>query len=473
MIQQFRMILSRNMFLPIARKVLFLFALLFSALTMAQVQIEIKIPDYALQEVRVFEFEDYYTNKEKLIQLLSTDKDGVCMLNFKTSTVKKISIKTNQTRAFFYAEPDSMYHLQLGKPDTNAVQTLGLEIPVSIYFSNKQEHSLNHQIIYFEQLVSEFYAANNIYFAKPRILQKELLNFKNEILKKEFPNPSAFLKTYIDYSIATIEETIFMNDAYQFKKYFSGSIQYHHPIYMQYFATFYKQYLKQISLKTKGEKLTYEINEMHSYEKAMNTILKADTLLKNDTLRELILLTGLREWYYLKDNNRNNISMLMNFIALKGLSKENRTIAKNLLDDISILEVGKAAPELELNHSKYKSLTDLKGNYVYINFWATWNVESLQELKYIQKLDQKYGNRVIFISIATGENLQEEKKHFSNNKYNWILLHDTDKRIRNEYQIKSIPHYVLLDTEGDIIKGNAPAPSNNMDHFLKQLIRKK
>jgi hypothetical protein len=227
-----------------------------------------------------------------------------------------------------------MYHLQLGKPDTNAVQTLGLEIPVSIYFSNKQEHSLNHQIIYFEQLVSEFYGANNIYFAKPRILQKELLNFKNEILKKEFPNPSAFLKTYIDYSIATIEETIFMNDAYQFKKYFSGSIQYHHPIYMQYFATFYKQYLKQISLKTKGEKLTYEINEMHSYEKAMNTILKADTLLKNDTLRELILLTGLREWYYLKDNNRNNISMLMNFIALKGLSKENRTIAKNLLDDI-------------------------------------------------------------------------------------------------------------------------------------------
>ena len=92
-----------------------------------------------------------YTNKEKLIQLLSTDKDGACMLNFKTSTVKKISIKTNQTRAFFYAEPDSMYHLQLGKPDTNAVQTLGLEIPVSIYFSNKQEHSLNHQIIYLKK----------------------------------------------------------------------------------------------------------------------------------------------------------------------------------------------------------------------------------------------------------------------------------------------------------------------------------
>ena len=32
---------------------------------------------------------------------------------------------------------------------------------------------------------------------------------------------------------------------------------------------------------------------------------------------------------------------------------------------------------------------------------------------------------------------------------------------------------ILIDTEGDIIKGNAPAPSNNMDNFLKQIIKKK
>ena len=59
------------------------------------------------------------------------------------------------------------------------------------------------------------------------------------------------------------------------------------------------------------------------------------------------------------------------------------------------------------------------------------------------------------------------------NKFNWILLHDTEKLIRNEYKIRSIPHYILIDTDGDIIKGNAPAPSQNMDNFLKQLIRKK
>jgi thiol-disulfide isomerase/thioredoxin len=163
----------------------------------------------------------------------------------------------------------------------------------------------------------------------------------------------------------------------------------------------------------------------------------------------------------------------MNYISLKGLSNQNRIIAKNLLQDMNALEAGSHAPELVLNHPKYKSIEDTKGNYVYINFWASWNVESLQELKYIQKLEQKYGHRVVFISIATGEDIEAEKQYFKNNKLNWLLIHDTDKSIRNQYNIKNIPYYVLIDTEGDIIKGNAPAPSNNMDNFLKQIIKKK
>lgn len=439
----------------------------------AQVSIELKIADYAEQPVRFIQYEDYFTNKEIVNQVANTNKDGVIKVQLALDKIQKITIKTSQTSAFFYAEPDSVYLLEFGKADSTNIQTIGQESPVSMHFLNKNEQSLNNRIIYFENLLATFYASNNIYFAQPRILQKELLNFRNKILQKEFPNASPFLQTYIAYSIAPVEEACFLNQTYQFKKYFSAYVNYSHPMYMAYFGAFYKQHLKQLSLKPKGVDLFNDINEMHSYSNAMATMLKADTLLKNDTLRELILVCGLREWYYIKDNNRNNIALLMNYIGLKGLSASNRVIAKNLLQEMNALDAGSAAPELVLNHSKYKSIADLKGNYVYINFWATWDVESLQELKYIQKLEQKYGHRVIFISVATGENTSEEKQYFTSNKLNWILLHDVDKNIRKAYNIKTIPYYVLIDTDGDILKGNAPAPSNNMDNFIKQLIRKK
>ena len=451
----------------------YLLLILYTTEAWSQVKLQVKVPDNSEQMIRIIQYEDYYTNKEIIVNTAMTNSEGVLSIEIPLKEIQKIVIKTNRTSAFFYAEPDSSYVLEMGKADTNSVQTLGLENAVSMHFINKNEHSLNNKIIYFEQLLSAFYASNNIYFAQPRILQKELLNFKNNTIKNEFANPSIFLKTYVEYSIAPIEEACFVNHYYQFKKYFSGVVNYKHPMYMNYFGTYYKQYLKQLSLKAKGVDLFNEINEMHSYSNAMGTILKADTLLKSDTLRELILLTGLREWYYLRDNNRHNISLLMNYISLKGLSNQNRIIAKNLLLDMNALDAGTAAPELGLNHPKYKSIANLKGNFVYINFWANWNVESLQELKYIQKLEQKYGHRVIFISIATGENVEAEKQYFSSNKFNWILLHDADKSIRNAYSIKSIPFYVLIDGEGDVIKGNAPAPSNNMDNFLKQLIKKK
>ena len=438
----------------------------------AQVTLEISVPAYAEQAIRIIRYEDYFTRTEVLIQQGFTDKAGVFKVQFSLKEIQKICIKTTHTRAFFYAEPDSTYLLETGKTDTNAIQTIGAENAVSMYFLNKNEQSLNNRIIYFENLLADFYTANTLNFAQPRALQKELLDFKT-MLKKEFNSASPFLKTYIAYSIAPIEEAAFLNHSYQFNTYFNGAINYAHPMYMNYYSTFYKNYLRQLSLKPKGADIFNSINEMHSYSSVMSSMLSADTLLKNDTLRELILLTGLREWYYLKDNNRNNISLLMNYIALKGLSSQNRIIAKNILQDMNALQSGTHAPELVLNHPKYKSIADLKGNYVYINFWATWNVESLQELKYMQKLEQKYGNRVIFISIASGEDVEGEKHYFIKNKFNWILLHDAAKSIRNEYHIKTIPYYVLLDTEGDVIKGNAPAPSSNMDNFLKQLIRKK
>ena len=438
-----------------------------------QIKLEVNIPNYAQQIISIYEYEDYYTNHERLIHTLETNKEGTFKCELSIDKIKKIIIKTSNTSAFFYAEPDSSYLLSFGKSDTNAAQTLGSEIAVSIYFLNKNEQSLNNQIIYFENLLSTFYANNNIYFAQPRILQQELLNFKQNTLKKEFVNASTFLKNYISYSIAPIEEACFLNYNYQFKNYFSKQILYDHPMYMNYFTAYYRQYLKQLSLKPSGINLHNDINEMHSYEKTMDDLLKADTLLKNDSLRELVLLTGLREWYYLKDNNRNSISLIMNYIALKGIHTKNRIIAKNLLEDMNALDAGSAAPEIVLNDKKYKSIADLKGNYVYINFWATWDVGALQELKYIQKLEQKYGHRVIFISIATGENVEAEKQYFITNKFNWILIHDTDKSIRSNYHVKNIPFNVLIDTEGDIIKGNAPNASKNMDNFFKQLIRKK
>ena len=450
-----------------------LFTLIFPFYTSAAVKLSGSVPNYANQEVRFVVLSDYITNKEIEISRTTTDSSGFFKTELDLKIITKLFIKTAISQAFLFAEPDSTYQVQLTEPDSTAFQTLGSEPQVSLLFLNAKSAALNQQIIAFENLLTEFYAQNNIYFATPRVLQKQLTSFKKEVLQTQFLNPSPFLASYIECSIAPIEEAAFQNPTHQFLTYFNGPIQYNHPVYMGYFSAFYKQYLKRLSLKKSGESLFADINTMHSYSTAMSTMLKADTLLKNDTLRELILICGLNEWYYQKDCNRQNIALIMNYIALKGLGQHNRNIAKNRVESINALEYGSAAPEIVLNHPKYKSLADLKGNYIYINFWADWNSESLQELKYIQKLEQKYGHRIQFISVACSDKTENEMKYFKNNKYTWISLADDNKAIRNAYHVKNIPYYILIDTDGDILKANASAPSNNLENYIKQLIKKK
>ncbi len=457
----------------IIRKIIFLLLLMLTTdILYAKVSVEGQIAGYLEQPVRLIKYTDYYTYTEIPVGIVNTDKNGNFKIQFSLNEISKITIKTNMVQASFYAEPDSSYIIKLGVPNKNSVSTYATEATVDVFFLNKKENSLNKQIIKFENLLDEFYSKNSIYFAQPRLLQTALLSFRKD-LEKEFKYAQLYLKTYIDYSIAPIEEACFLNNTQQFNKYFNQRVIYNSPQYMSYFKMYFKQYLKRLSLKPQGVSIQKEINQTHSYSNSMSNILRADSLLKNDTLRELILLTGLREWYFEKGNNKKNIKLLINYIANNGLSKQNRVIGKNFISEINILNTGIPAPEIELNSSKYKKLADLKGNYIYLNFWNYQNTESLQELKYIQKLEQKYGHRVTFISIDCSNNPQKAAQYFTGNKFNWILVHDTNKSISKAYNILTVPYYILIDTDTDILQGRAPSPSNNLEVLIKGLIKSK
>ena len=50
------------------------------------------------------------------------------------------------------------------------------------------------------------------------------------------------------------------------------------------------------------------------------------------------------------------------------------------------------------------SLSDFKGKYVYIDFWATWCAPCIAEIPYLKKLEKEYHNKnIAFVSISIDE----------------------------------------------------------------------
>ena len=113
------------------------------------------------------------------------------------------------------------------------------------------------------------------------------------------------------------------------------------------------------------------------------------------------------------------------------------------------------------------SLDDLKGNYIFINVWATWSSPSPREMSFIKELESIYaGKNIKFVSISVDRAADHEKWKgvVNENKFAGIHLFadkDMESSFVQEYYIKMTPRYILIDPAGNIVDANAPRPSSS------------
>jgi len=127
---------------------------------------------------------------------------------------------------------------------------------------------------------------------------------------------------------------------------------------------------------------------------------------------------------------------------------------------------GKPSPKF-VNYENYKggktSLDDLKGKFVYIDVWATWCQPCVKEIPALKDLEKEYrGKNIAFVSISTDQKKDYDKwKAMVKEKgMEGIQLYfGDDMDFMQSYNITSIPRFILIDPNGNIVEANAPRPS--------------
>lgn len=141
----------------------------------------------------------------------------------------------------------------------------------------------------------------------------------------------------------------------------------------------------------------------------------------------------------------------------------------SLFEKVTRLSKGSPSPKF-VDYENHKggvtSLDDFKGKYVYIDFWATWCGPCLAEGPSFDKVEKQYhGKIIVFIGISTDKVKDHDKwrKMVSDRNMGGIqLLADKGaySEFYSEYGITSIPRFILIDPEGNIVSANAPRPSD-------------
>ena len=167
----------------------------------------------------------------------------------------------------------------------------------------------------------------------------------------------------------------------------------------------------------------------------------------------------------------------------KQLLAENREIDLMVLQAHQKLSMkGKPSPSFEYeNHKGGKtSLADLKGKWVYIDVWATWCGPCIMEIPYLQELEKKFhGKKIAFVSISVDPAKDKEKwKKFVTNKSLGGIQLFADNNFNSDfikaYSINSIPRFILLDPNGNIVDADALRPSYpDLEKELNALLQKK
>jgi peroxiredoxin len=109
-------------------------------------------------------------------------------------------------------------------------------------------------------------------------------------------------------------------------------------------------------------------------------------------------------------------------------------------------------------------LDDFKGKYLFIDFWGTWCLPCVDQLK---KLSEIYSTinkeKVAFLGIAGKDNIQRLQKMISQKNIVWPnILSDNDNLIVEKYNIIAYPTGLLIDPDGHVVETDISAVTLEM-----------
>lgn len=130
-------------------------------------------------------------------------------------------------------------------------------------------------------------------------------------------------------------------------------------------------------------------------------------------------------------------------------------------------------------NGKMVSLSDFKGKVVLVDVWATWCGPCKEEIPHLIKLEKEmHGQEIVFIgvSVDTQEKKQAWLDMIQEKGLKGVQLFVgafNGSEICKDYEITSIPRFMVFDKDGKIYSMNAPRPSDNelkviLQNLLKQ-----
>ena len=124
-----------------------------------------------------------------------------------------------------------------------------------------------------------------------------------------------------------------------------------------------------------------------------------------------------------------------------------------------------------------KKIAKQKKMPIFVDVYATWCGPCKYEIPYLKNLEHEFsGKNIQFVSISLDKikNRAVWEDFIESEQLTGVQLIGEDEfnsDFAKKYAINAIPHFILIDPEGNIVNANAPRPSDpEIQEFLREHI---
>lgn len=97
------------------------------------------------------------------------------------------------------------------------------------------------------------------------------------------------------------------------------------------------------------------------------------------------------------------------------------------------------------------TLSNLRGQWVIVNFWATWCVPCVEEMPALQEIANQHADKLILLGINQREDPNLVRQFADEHNITFPLLLNPDDATLANYQVLKTPQTLIIDPNGELV----------------------
>ena len=431
------------------------------------------------QEIQLRVNDDPISGKERVLAKQIVDVDGSFELKGVPNQTQYAFLQVGQNCADFFIERDKDLDLTFVPParDQNKPEAFYERHFFAPKILGGKSAKMNEQVIQFNDTLDAFLEA--LYPAlvnrkSPAMVAKSLEGFEKMALKK-FNEAEPFVKNYIKYSLATVEQTFLGNRDKLFAKHLKDvSPQFNNPPYVDFLLQFYEGAVDKMAVANRYDECKKALAGKEAFAKLDEILIEQEPMLVDVSARRMVLINGIDGLFGQRDFKDENLIRVLKSFGMLTSNSYLANAVKNIADKHEKLSVGTDAPEIAFRtlDGTEKRLSDFEGAYVFLELTDAKNGYCQRETNVIPNLKEEFAT-IRFVTVCVGNSKAEMQSLQKQMNINWefggVAIASS---IMDDYDVKSLPLFFIINPDGKFYSVPAKDPTKGAQGELMSLNEK-